>query len=127
MLYHYHKIFLVNHLFSNLDIKHLIKNKIYEMITFISYDEYKYILKHETLQLPNIMYELKDYDPIIDLQEAYDDIRYGKRAGVIDFITNTIHISFTNCYIQGYLHKTARRNNGSRNIKFLKRNDLIIL
>lgn len=127
MLYHYHKLFLINHLFPHPDIKDVIKNTMNNIIIFISYEEYQYILKYKTLRLPNIRYELIHYDPRMDLLSGYEDIKYGKRAGVLQYETNTTEISFTNCYIEGVLHKPYQTNNKNLDYIRLKRNDTIML
>jgi hypothetical protein len=75
--------------------------------------------------LPYIKYELLNYDYSIDPLYGYADVKYNKRAGIIDYKTNMIFISLTNCYIRGILRKKCQTNKHSNSIT-LKRNNYII-
>lgn len=125
MFHHYYKIFLLNHLLPNPDVTNMIKNRMNDIITFVTYDEYLHILEHGKLKLPKITYFLEMYDHNIDPAEAYEDIKYGKRAGVIFSKSTDILISLNNCFIRGCIDKFFQNDHGPH--KYLNRNDVIII
>lgn len=120
MFHHYHKIFLLNHLLPDPDVTNMIKNRMNDIITFITHDEYQYLLQHKILKLPNITYELGSFP------RQKSTGLYGYIKALIDYRGNSTHMLFDDCVIKGTIHKPVQ-NNDKLIFKPLDRNDVIMI